>query len=164
MDLHLSTSYAAPPEEVFAIITDRTFHEQVYERLRVSKYDVSTLDSGEDVVLRLRWETRSDDVSTDALRVVGDKLVLAQTKIWHPAHDDGTREGDVEGEVVGSRIKLTGRTSIVPTGDATTQTFDLHIVASTPATALLEAVVIEAIRIRLETKFELAWSWIAGSF
>lgn len=162
MDLHLSTSYAAPPEEVFAIITDRTFHEQVYERLRVSKYDVSTLDSGEDVVLRLWWET---DVSPDARRLVGEKLALAQTKVWHPARDDGARVGDVEGEAVGSRIKLTGHTSIIPTGDATTQTFDLHIVANTPAAGPhLEALVTEAIRLRLETKFELAWSWIAGSF
>ncbi|TCC30701.1 DUF2505 domain-containing protein [Kribbella speibonae] len=165
MDLRLSTSYAAAPEEVFAIITDRTFQEQVYERLRVSTYDVSTLDSGEDVVLRLRWETRSGDVSTDVRRFAGEKLVLAQTKIWHPAHDHGAREGDIEGEAVAGRITLTGHTSIIPTGDATTQTFDLHIVASTPAAGPhLEALVTEAIRIRLETKFELAWSWISGSF
>jgi hypothetical protein len=163
MDLHLSTSYDATPEEVFAIITDTTFQEQVCERFRARSFDVSALDSGEDVVLRVRWETPSDDVSSVARRFVGETLVLAQTKIWHPATSDGAREADVEGEAAGTRVRLTGHSSIIPTGHATTQTFDLQIMASTPVVGhRLEQVVIEAVRMRLETKFELAWSWIAG--
>ena len=163
MDLQLSTSYDAPPEEVFAIITDTTFQEQVCQRLSALSYDVA-VDSDDDVVLRVRWETPPADISGVARRFVGERLVLAQTKVWHPATRDGSREADVEGEVAGARVRLTGHTWISPTGGATTQTFDLHVTASVPVVGhRLEQVVMDAVRARLETKFELAWSWIAGA-
>ena len=164
MDLHLSTSYDATPEEVFAIITDVTFQEQVLERLGALSYDVSTLESDEDVMLHVRWETPPDDVSGVMRRLVGERLVVEQNKIWHPAAADGAREADVEGETAGTRVRLTGHTSIIPTGHATTQTFDLDVTASVPVVShRLEQVVADAVRTRLETKFELAWSWLAGA-
>lgn len=164
MDLSLTTSYDATPEEVFAIITDATFQEQVCQRLHAPSYDVAVGDSGDDMVLRVRWETSPTGVPSVARPFVGTTLILAQTKIWHPADSDGAREADVEGEAAGSRVRLSGRTYIVPTGRSTTQTFDLHVTTSLPALGdRLERVVTDAVRTRLETKFELAWSWIAGS-
>lgn len=164
MDLQLSTSYEATPEEVFAIITDVTFQEQVCERLRALSYDVASDDSGEDLVLRVRWETSPDELSSVARRYVGERLILAQTKTWHPAASDGVREADVEGEMAGTRVRLTGQSWISPIGKATIQTFDLHVTSTVPVLGhRLEQAVTDAVRTRLETKFELAWSWISGS-
>lgn len=165
MDLHLSTSYNASPEEMFAIITDVTFQEQVMERLGALSYEVSTLTAGDDLELDLRWETSSGDVSGVVRGFIGDRLVLVQHKIWHPADTDGAREADLDGGVADTLVKLTGHTSIVPTGHGTTQSFDIHVTASYPAIGhKLEQLVTDAVRIRLETKFDLAWSWLAGSF
>ncbi|WTK83511.1 hypothetical protein OG558_23115 [Kribbella sp. NBC_01510] len=56
MDLTLVTSYDASPEEVFAMITDVTFQEQVFERLRARSYDVVVGDSGDDRAVRVHWQ------------------------------------------------------------------------------------------------------------
>jgi hypothetical protein len=165
MDLQFTTSYGAPPEEVFEIITDVTFQEQVLERLGALAYDVSTLEVDDDVELDVLWEMPPDDASGIVRRLIGDRLVLAQHKIWHPAGVDGVREAEVEGDAEGLPVRVNGHTSIVPTGDGTTQSFEIHVVASVPAVGQeLEQVVTDAVRVRLETKFELAWSWLAGTF
>ena len=44
MHLSLATSYDASPEEVFAMITDVTFQEQVFQQLRAQSYDVTVGD------------------------------------------------------------------------------------------------------------------------
>jgi hypothetical protein len=151
---------------VFAIITDATFQEQVFERFSARSYDVAVGNAGGDMVVRVRWETPPTDVTAVARRFVGPTLVLAQTKIWHPADVDGAREAEVEGEVAGAPVRVTGRTRIVPDGRSTTQAFDLHVTASMPVPVVgkqLERVVADAVRARLEKKFELAWAWLSGS-
>ncbi len=164
VDLSLSASYDASPEEVFAMITDATFQEQVCERIRPRSYDVAVREAGTDTVVRVWWETRSVDVPAVAKRFVHQPLVVAQTKIWHPAHSDGSREGDVEGEVADAPIKLTGRTRISADGRRTTQLFDLHVTATVPVVGKrLERIAVDAARARLEKKFEVAWSWLSGS-
>lgn len=166
MDLSLTASYDATPEEVFAIITDATFQEQVLERFRARSYDVAVGDAGADLVVRVRWETPSGDVASVARRFVEPTLVVAQTKIWHPAEVDGAREAEVDGEVTGAPVRVTGRTRIVPDGRSTTQAFDLHVTASMHVPVVgkqLERVVADAVRARLEKKFELAWAWLSGS-
>src|SRR6266516_4962837 len=75
MDLSLATSYDASPEEVFAMITDVTFQEQVFERLRVPSYDVvvgrDDLGAADDLAVRFHWQTRAADVPVVARRYVG---------------------------------------------------------------------------------------------
>lgn len=169
MDLSLATSYDASPEEVFAMITDVTFQEQVFERLRVPSYDVvvggaDDLGAGDDLAVRFHWQTKPSDVPVVARRFVGHTLELAQNKVWHRADVDGAREADVDGEVTGVPVKVTGTTRIVPAGRGTTQAFDLRVTASVPMVGRgLEQVVADAVRVRLEKKFEVAWSWLAGS-
>ena len=164
MDLTLVTSYDASPEEVFAMITDVTFQEQVFERMWSRSYDVEVGDSGGDRAVRVHWQTQPVDVPVVARRLVGHSLVLAQNKLWHRPDVDGAREAEVDGEVAGAPVRLTGRTRIVPEGRGTTQAFELHVTASLPVVGKgLEQVVAEAVRVRLEKKFEVAWSWLAGS-
>ncbi|TDW21875.1 DUF2505 domain-containing protein [Kribbella kalugense] len=164
MRLSLATSYDASPEEVFAMITDITFQEQVFERLQVPSYDVMVGGDGDDLAVQFHWQTRASDVPVVARRFVGHTLELAQYKVWHRADVNGAREADVDGEVTGVPVKVTGTTRIVPAGRRTTQAFELHITASVPVVGKgLEQVVADAVRVRLEKKFEVAWSWLSGS-
>jgi hypothetical protein len=103
-------------------------------------------------------------VTSVVRRVVGQTLVVAQTKTWHPADVDGVREAEVAGEVAGAPVRLTGRTRLVPNGRSTTQAFDLQVAASVPVVGRsLERLVADAVRSRLEAKFQLAGSWLSGS-
>ncbi len=45
MELKLSASYDATPEEVFAIITDATFREQACEKTKALSYDVEVKET-----------------------------------------------------------------------------------------------------------------------
>lgn len=164
MDLTLTVSYDATPEEVFAIITDETFQEQVFEQSRARSYDVAVGEAGADLVVRMQWETSPVDVTSVVRRIVGQTLLVAQTKTWHPADVDGMREAEVAGQVTGAPVRLTGRTRLVPDGRSTTQAFDLHVAASVPVVGRsLERLVADAVRSRLEVKFQVAGSWLSGS-
>lgn len=107
MDLSLATTYDASPEEVFAMITDITFQEQVFERLRVQSYDVVVGDAGDDLAVRFHWQTQAADVPVVARRFVGSTLELAQNKVWHRPDAAGAREADVDGGVTGVPLKVT---------------------------------------------------------
>ncbi|GAA2830277.1 DUF2505 domain-containing protein [Kribbella solani] len=165
MDLSLATSYDASPEEVFAMITDITFQEQVFERLRAESYDIEVGDAGDDLAVRFHWQTRPAEVPVVARRFVGPTIELAQNKVWHRAEVNGARQADVDAEVTGVPVKVTGTTRIVPEGRGTTQAFELQVTAaSVPVVGRgLEQVVADAVRIRLENKFEVAWRWLSGS-
>jgi hypothetical protein len=164
MDLSLATTYDASPEEVFAMITDITFQEQVFERLQVQSYDVVVGDAGDDLAVRFHWQTRAADVPVVARRFVGNTLELAQVKVWHRPEVNGAREADVDGGVTGVPVKVTGTTRIVPAGRGTTQAFDLQVTASVPMVGKgIEQVVADAVRVRLEKKFEVALAWLSGS-
>lgn len=164
VDLRLTASYDATPEEVFAMITDTTFQEQVFERIRSQAYDVAVRETGDDTVVRVWWETRSVDVPAVAKRFVAAPLVVTQTKIWHPADLDGARDGEVEGEVADAPIRLTGRTRISSDGRQTTQMFDLQVTSALPVVGKrLERIAVDAVRARLEMKLEVAWSWLSGA-
>ncbi|TCC30944.1 DUF2505 domain-containing protein [Kribbella speibonae] len=164
MDLSLATSYDASPEEVFAMITDVTFQEQVFQRLQAQSYDVVVGDDGDDLAVQLHWQTQVSDVPVVARRFVGNTLELEQSKVWHRPDADGARLAEVRGALTGVPVKLTGTTRIVPEGRGTTQAFDLHVIASVPVVGTrLELLVAEAVRVRLEKKFEVAWSWLDGA-
>lgn len=168
MDLSLATTYDASPEEVFAMITDVTFQEQVFEQLRVQSYGVQVGDDGDDVAVQVHWMV--SEVPVVARRFVGHKLELAQSKRWHRADGDGAREADVDGGVTGSAgvagatVKVSGTTRILPIGRGTRQAFDLRITASLPVVrGTLEQLVADAVRARLENKFKVASRWLSGS-
>jgi hypothetical protein len=164
MRFRLDTSYDASPEEVFAMITDITFQGQVFERLRVHSYDVVVGDAGDDLRVRFHWQTQASDVPVVARRFVGNTLELAQVKVWHRPDANGAREADVDGEVTGVPVKVSGTTHIVPDGRGTTQAFDLQVTASVPMVGKgIEQVVADAVRVRLEKKFEVARAWLSGS-
>ncbi|WP_350275503.1 DUF2505 domain-containing protein [Kribbella sp. HUAS MG21] len=164
MDLSLATSYDASPEEVFAMITDVTFQEQVFQRLRAQSYDVVVGDDGDDLAVQVHWQTPLTDVPVVARRFVGHTLELAQSKKWHRPDVDGARLADVDGELAGVPVRLSGTTRIVPQGRGTLQAFDLHVTASVPVVgSRLEQLVADAVRTRLEYKFEVASSWLSGA-
>jgi len=121
-------------------------------------------DDGDDLAVQFHWRTQLSDVPVVARRFVGNTLELEQSKLWHRPGIDGARQAEIGGALTGVPVKLTGTTRIVPDGRGTTQAFDLHVTASVPVVgARLEQLVAEAVRVRLEKKFEVAWSWLSGS-
>jgi hypothetical protein len=159
MELKLSASYDATPEEVFAIVTDATFREQACEKTKALSYDVQVSESGGDTIVRVRREMASDDVPDIARKFVGQTLTVVQTETWHPAAADGSRKADVVGEISNTPVTLKGSASITG-GAPTVQAIELDIKVAVPLIGRkIEPFVVDAIRSGLQKEHDLGRDW-----
>lgn len=164
MDVNLSSSYDATPEEVFAIITDATFREQACEATKAISYEVTVSDAGGDRVVVVRREMPSDQIPDVARKFVGRTLTIVQTETWHPAGPDGARRADIRGEISGTPVTLNGTAALRPDGNTTVQVVDLDVKVAVPLIGRkLEPFVANAIRAGLEKEHELGRAWQDGS-
>lgn len=159
MELKLSASYDATPEEVFAIVTDATFREQACEKTKALSYDVQVTESGGDTIVRVSREMPANDVPDIARKFVGQTLTLVQTETWHAAAADGSRRADVVGEISNTPVTLKGTASISGDGQAV-QAIDLDVKVAVPLIGKkMEPFVVDAIRSGLQKEHELARDW-----
>jgi uncharacterized protein YndB with AHSA1/START domain len=164
MDLNLSSSFDATPEEVFAIVTDPTFREQACEATKAISYEVTVSDDGDDRVVVVKREMPSDQIPDVARKFVGRTLTIVQTETWHPAEADGSRHADVKGEITGAPVTLNGTAAIRPEGGTTVQAVDLDVKVAVPFIGRkLEPFVADAVRAGLEKEHELGRAWQEGS-
>lgn len=164
MELKQSASYDATPEEIFAIVSDRTFREQACEKTKALSYEVTVTESGGDTVVRVKREMPSDDVPDIARKFVGSTLTVVQTETWHPAGPDGSREADVRGEIPGTPVSLKGTSRIAAAGGETVQSIDLDVKVAVPLIGKkIEPFVVNAIRSGLVKEHELAHAWHDGT-
>ena len=159
MELKLSASYDATPEEVFAIVTDATFREQACEKTKALSYDVQVTESGGDTIVRVSRVMPANDVPDIARKFVGQTLTLVQTETWHAAAADGSRRADVVGEISNTPVTLKGTASISGDGQAV-QAIDLDVKVAVPLIGKkMEPFVVDAIRSGLQKEHELARDW-----
>lgn len=164
MELKLSASYDATPEEVFAIVTDATFREQACEKTKALSYNVEVTKSGSDTVVKVRREMPSDGVPDFAKKFVGETLTLVQTETWHAAKADGSRVADVSGEIVNTPVTLKGTASITGGGGQAVQAIDLDVKVAVPLIGKkMEPFVVDAIRSGLQKEHELGREWHNGT-
>jgi len=164
MELKLSASYDATPEEVFAIVTDATFREQACEKTKALSYNVEVTKSGSDTVVKVRREMPSDGVPDFAKKFVGETLTLVQTETWHAAKADGSRNADVSGEIVNTPVTLKGTASITGSGGQAVQAIDLDVKVAVPLIGKkMEPFVVDAIRSGLQKEHELGREWHNGT-
>jgi hypothetical protein len=160
MELKLSASYDATPEEVFAIVTDATFREQACEKTKALSYDVQVSESGGDTIVRVSREMAATDIPDMARKFVGQTLTVVQTETWHPAAADGSRAADVVGEIANTPVTLKGTASISAGGAQTVQTIDLDVKVAVPLIGKkMEPFVVDAVRSGLQKEHDLGREW-----
>ncbi len=160
MELKMSASYDATPEEVFAIVTDTAFREQACEKTKALSYDVKVSTSGTDTVVRVSRQMESTDIPDMARKFVGDTLTVVQTETWHAAAADGTRTADVSGEIANTPVTLKGTARIGQDGAQTVQAIDLDVKVAVPLIGKkLEPFVVDAIRSGLQKEHDLGHDW-----
>ncbi|RZU15768.1 uncharacterized protein DUF2505 [Kribbella rubisoli] len=162
MELKLSASYDATPEEVFAIVTDTTFREQACEKTKALSYDVQVSTSGADTIVRVSRKMPAVDIPDMAKKFVGDTLTVVQTETWHAPAADGSRKADVSGEIANTPVTLKGTASIAQSGSQTVQAIDLDVKVAVPLIGKkLEPTVVDAIRAGLVKEHDLGREWAA---
>jgi hypothetical protein len=160
MELKLSASYDATPEEVFAIVTDTTFREQACEKTKALSYDVQVSTSGADTIVRVSRKMEAVDIPDMARKFVGDTLTVVQTETWHAAAADGSRTADVSGEISNTPVTLKGTASISRDGAQTVQAIDLDVKVAVPLIGKkMEPIVVDAIRAGMVKEYDLGREW-----
>lgn len=160
MDLKLSASYDATPDEMFAIITDQAFRETACKATHALSYDVSVTGSGDDTVVRVERELPTDRIPDIAKKFVGATITVIQTETWHRPAADGSRTADVRGEIRGTPASFTGKAALTPSGAQTVQTADLDVKVAVPLVGKkIEPYIAQAIEASLVKEQELGQTW-----
>jgi len=112
MDITTRLEFAAAPPEVYAMLTDAQYLDEVCRATESSSYDV-------DVAGSTTRTTRSFPAPDAVARFVGGTLTVTEQTVWGDAGVDGTRTGDLEMTVKGQPVSMKGQLALAPAGAGT---------------------------------------------
>ena len=112
MDITTRLEFAAAPPEVYAMLTDAQYLDEVCRATESTSYDV-------DVEGSTTRTTRSFPAPDAVARFVGGTLTVSEQTVWGAAGPDGARTGDLEMTVKGQPVSMKGRLSLAPGGAGT---------------------------------------------
>ena len=106
----------------------------------------------------------TDQIPAHLRSFVGNQIDVRQVEAWEAPAADGARVGTVVVEIAGAPVRLSGRTSLVPTADGSTiVAYDGDLRASVPLFgSAIEQATAGAVRSALEVEQDVARRWIAG--
>jgi hypothetical protein len=113
MDISTGLDFAATPNEVYAMMTDQAYLEEVCVASESLSYDASVNGSS----------TRSSRTllsPESAARFTGPQLTIVEEVEWGTAGGDGARTGVLTMTVLGQPVRLNGRLLLRPGGRGTT--------------------------------------------
>lgn len=119
----LSLSYAAPPDQVAALLRDPGFREEVTRSQRAVRSSV-TVDGD---VVTVDSTQAADKVPGFAKKFVGDEIRIVQAETWRSPH-----AADVAITIPGKPGEVSGTTRLEATGAGTTQVVDLQVTVRIP--------------------------------
>ncbi len=120
MQLRETIEYDAPPEQVFAMLCDQAWREQVCEATHALHWNVriEAVDGGATVtVVR---EVRAQ-VPAAVRAMVGDTIEIVATEAWGPAGGDGSRTADLQVQISRQPAGMTGNLRLEPVGGGGTR-------------------------------------------
>ena len=109
MDINTRLEFAAAPTEVYAMLTDAQYLDEVCQATQSSSYDV-------DVDGSTTRTTRSFPAPDAVARFVGSTLTVTEETVWGDATADGRRSGDLQMTVQGQPVSMRGRLELTPAG------------------------------------------------
>ncbi len=118
MRLSERLDYEATPDDVFAMITDKAFREDVCKAAGALSWSVevdtagAAGSAGASVTVR---RVMPADVPDMVKKLVGETIEVVQTEQWEPA-DGAVRRAEVLVEISGQPAKMTGTATISPNG------------------------------------------------
>ena len=109
MDISTGLDFAATPEEVYAMMTDQAYLEEVCVASHAISYDASVNGSS-----TRTSRTLSSPEST--ARFTGPHLTVVEEVQWAGPAGDGSRTGALAMTITGQPVRLSGQLRIAPGG------------------------------------------------
>ena len=110
-------SYAAPPAEVHAMLTNPEFREQVCAYQRALDHSVEITAEGDTTTVVIKQSQSMDGAPAAARKLVGSSVQIVQREVWRGG--DTGLEADFAMEIPGKPGHLRGGITLVDKGDGT---------------------------------------------
>jgi hypothetical protein len=156
--------YAAAPEAVFAMLTDKAFQDRKLSQTGALSWDVEIRTDGGGAVVTSRRALPTDQVPDAFRALVGPQITIAQTETWGPAGPDGSRTGTLVVEVGGAPIKLNATLSLSPSGPGggSVERVDGELKARVPLLGgKIERSAEPAVRAAIDAEERIGRAWLA---
>ena len=113
MDISTGLDFAATPEEVYAMMTDQAYLEEVCVASQAISHDASVSGSS-------TRTSRTLPSPESAARFTGPQLTVVEEVQWADPAADGSRTGALTMTILGQPVRLTGQLRIAPGGRGST--------------------------------------------
>ena len=152
-------SYDAAPDEVFAMLREAVFREQVCEAQHATDC-TAEIDGVDDTMSVLVDQKRpADGIPSFAKKFVGDSIHIRQREEW-----SSPTSATLDVTIPGKPGHMKGTITLRPLGDGTVETVEGDIKVSIPLVgAKIEGLVAELFEHALETEQRLGRKWLASS-
>ena len=113
MDISTGLDFAAAPADVYAMMIDQRYLEEVCVASESISYDVSVSGS-------TTRSSRTLASPESAARFTGPQLTVVEEVAWSEAVPDGSRTGTMNMTITGQPVSLKGTLRLAPGGRGTT--------------------------------------------
>lgn len=157
-------SYDAPPDAVFAMLTDKGFQDRKLAETGSLEYS-STIDiAGNGAVITTNRTLPADRVPDAFRSLLGGKLSVVQTETWASAEPGGSRTGEVSVQIPGAPLKMIGSLDLASDGHGgTIETVNGDLKASVPFIGgRIEKAAEPALRAAIDVEQRIGRQWLAN--
>jgi hypothetical protein len=157
MDISSHLDFAAPPADVYAMMTDQRFLEEVCVASGSISYNVSAAGS-------TTQTSRTLQAPESAARFTGPQLTVNDEVVWGEPSPDGSRTGTVTMNVLGQPVSFRGGIRISPGGRGSVADIRGDLKVAIPLLGRkLEESAAPAVMAAYRTQQEVGDKWLAGT-
>lgn len=156
MDISSRAEFAADPTQVYAMLTDEAYLQQVCEASGALEYEVAA--SGDTT-----RTSRTLPAPDNAKKFTGPTLTVVEEIVWGAAAADGARTGQLKLTVPGQPVAMNGQVHLSPGGTGSTVELTGALKVNIPLVGKkLEQSAAPAVLAGFRTQQEVGDSWLAG--
>ena len=154
--------YAAEPNVVFAMLTDKAFQDRKLGQTGALSWTVEVRTEAGGAVLTSTRALPTDQVPDAFRSLIGSQITISQTETWGPADPSGARTGTLLIEVAGAPIKMTATLSLSASGSGTVELVDGELKARVPLVGgRIERAAEPAVRAAIDAEERIGQAWLA---
>lgn len=158
MKFRHALSYDAPPDEVFAMLSDPAFREKVCAAQGVVSSEVRLTPTGGGFDLVIDQVQNTAGLPAIAKKIAGDTTEVTLKESWRDAS-----RGDLQIIAPGKPTSAAGTITLAPAGSGTTETVELDVKVKVPLIGgKLESLMADNIKNGMDVEHTVGAAWLAG--
>ena len=158
MKFRYEYTYAVPPDEVFAMLSDPAFREKVSAAQDVVSSDITLTPDGDGFDLVNHQVQNTAGLPAIAKKIVGETTRVVLTERWPDA-----RGGSLEIDAPGTPTSAKGTIVLLEAASGTSEVVELDVKVKVPLIGgKLEGVMADQIRSGMEIEQTVGAAWLAG--